>query len=993
MKTLSRRDLLKTSLLAPAAAAAQGMSPIRAAIEAAGQTTGQLPTTARRELSIPGAGRERLLLDFGWRFHFGDANDPAKDFGFGSGRTGNFQKTGNFLPAGNIAYDDGDWRSVDLPHDWAVELPFKNDPALESKGFYPLGRAYPETSVGWYRRIFELSPDDANKRITLEFDGSYRETMVVFNGFYIGRHSGGYDPFSFDVTSFANPGGKNVLLVRVDATSSDGWFYEGAGIYRHVWLVKTNPVHVKKWGTFVSAEVRPGEATLTVRTELENHGKAEQSVRVTSSILDPMGKEVAKAGTDAANIAEGGEHTWEQKIAVKQPQLWSLEERNLYTLVTEVKSGGEVVDRHATTFGIRSIRFDAANGLFLNDKSIKLKGTCNHQDHAGLGAALPDAVQYYRIRKLQEMGCNSLRTSHNPPTPELLDACDELGMLVFDETRMMSSNPEGLSQFGNLVRRDRNRPSVFMWSMGNEEGQANGAKGVLILTAMKELATQLDGSRPVSIAPTGAIGTGGLAVCDVVGYNYMDPEAEAFHKAHPDRPVIGTETVSAVGTRGIYITDHEKGYVGSYDPYTTTGRASAEGWWSFVNARPWLSGGFVWTGFDYRGEPSPNGWPNINSQYGVIDMCGFPKDSFYYYQSWWTEKQVLHLFPHWNWPGYEGKEIAVWVFSNLDKVELFLNGQSLGTKDVKKDSHVAWNVKYAPGAIEARGFKDGKLAMTTKRETTGAAAKLVMTADRREVSADGEDVAFFAVEVQDAQGRVLPTTDNLVTFKVSGNGKLVGVGNGDPTDQEPDKGASRKAFGGLCMGIVQTAKTAGTITVEAASPGLDSASVTISSKSVKLRPQAPVWERKVPEGAGITGLWRPAPGAPGATGIMAFLVGDGTTVFTLHQDGSSLTGNAEGLGGGFFGGSDAGIPIEEGKVDGQTVFFKVGNSTFSGTLKGDQLELTRTIDFSRWLSRMPKEPTGPRPAIGPPPDGTDPSFNIPTRIPSGIPVVLRRVQR
>ena len=993
MKTLSRRDLLKTSLLAPAAAAAQGMSPIRAAIQAVGETPSPLPTTARHDFSISGAGRERLLLDFGWRFHLGDANDPARDLGFGSSGTGNFQKTGNFLPAGNVAYDDGDWRSVDLPHDWAVELPFQNDPALQSKGFYPLGRTYPATSVGWYRRIFELSAADTNKRITLEFDGSYRETMVVFNGFYIGRHSGGYDPFSFDVTGFANPSGRNVLLVRVDATSSDGWFYEGAGIYRHVWLVKTNPVHVKQWGTFVTSQVRPGEAALTIRTELENHGKGEQRARVISSILDPLGKEVGKAGTDSVSIPEGGEHTWEEKIAVKQPQLWSLEERNLYTLVTEVKSGGDVVDRYSTTFGIRSIRFDAEKGFFLNDKPVKLKGTCNHQDHAGLGAALPDAVQYYRIRKLQEMGCNSLRTSHNPPTPELLDACDELGMLVFDETRMMSSNPEGLGQFANLVRRDRNRPSAFMWSMGNEEGQANGEKGLYILTAMKSLATQLDGSRPVSIAPTGAIGTSGLAVCDVVGYNYMDPEAEAFHKAHPERPVIGTETVSAVGTRGIYITDPDKGYVGSYDPYTTTGRASAEGWWSFCNARPWLSGGFVWTGFDYRGEPSPNGWPNISSQYGIIDICGFPKDSFYYYQSWWTKQQVMHLFPHWNWPGYEGKEIAVWVYSNLDKVELLLNGQSLGTKDVKKDSHLAWIVKYAPGAIEARGFKDNKLAITAKRETTGPAAKLVMTADRREVSANGEDVAFFAVQVQDAQGRVVPITDNLITFKVSSEGKLIGVGNGDPTDQESDKGTSRKAFSGLCMAIVQTTKTAGKITVEAASPGLESTSVTIASKAVTLRPQVAVWERQVPVGSGTTGLWRPAPGATGATGLLAFLVGDGTTVFTLRQDGSTLTGSVEGMGGGFFGGSDAAIPIEEGKVDGQVVSFKAGNSTFSGTLKGDQLELLRKIDFSSWLSRIPKEPTGPLPAIGPPPDGSDPSFNIPSSIPPGIPVVLRRVQR
>ena len=993
MKTLSRRDLLKTGLLAPAVAAAHGMGPIGAAIQVVGEGSGPLPTSATRKSPEPGAGRERLLLDFGWRFHFGNANDPAKDFGFGSGRAGSFQKTGNFLPAGSISFDDSDWRAVDLPHDWAVELPFENDPALASKGFYPLGRNYPATSVGWYRRVFELSAADADKRITLEFDGSYRETMVVFNGFYIGRHSGGYDPFSFDVTDFATPGGRNVLLVRVDATSSDGWFYEGAGIYRHVWLVKTNPVHVKQWGTFVSAQVRPGEAALSIRTEVNNRGQAAQSARVVSTVLDPSGKAVGKTVTALASIPEGGEQTYVQEMVVNRPLLWSLEERNLYKLVTEVRASGEAVDRYETPLGIRTVKFDAEKGFFLNGKQVKLKGTCNHQDHAGVGAALPDAVQYYRVRKLQEMGCNSYRTSHNPPTPELLDACDELGMLVFDETRMMSSNPEGLSQFGNLVRRDRNHPSVFMWSMGNEEGQANTEKGLHILTAMKAVATGYDGSRPVSIAPIRAIGAGGLAVCDVMGYNYMDPGAEAYHKAHPEKPVVGTETVSAVCTRGIYITDHEKGYVGSYDPYTTTGRASAEGWWSFCNSRPWLSGGFVWTGFDYRGEPSPNEWPNINSQYGIIDTCGFPKDAFYYYQSWWTSQPVLHLFPHWNWPGMEGKEIAVWVYSNLDKVELLLNGQSLGAKEMKKDSHLAWIVKYAPGAIEARGFKDGKLAMTAKRETTGPAVKLAMNADRREVSADGQDVAVFAVEVHDAQGRVVPIADNVVTFRVSGEGKPIGVGNGDPTDHESDKGTSRKAFSGLCMALVQSTKTAGNITVEATSAGLAPASITIAAKGGTLRPQAAVWEREAPVGSGITGLWRPAPGAGGVSGPLAFLVSDGTIVFSLRQNGNNLTGSVEGAGSGFFGGNDAPIPIVEGKLDGKSVSFKAGNSTYSGKLKGDRIELQRTTDFGSLMPRPAEEPAGSRPAIGPPPDGSDPSRNPSFRLPSGIPVVLHRVQR
>jgi beta-galactosidase len=992
MKPLSRRDVLKSSLLVPAAAAAHGMGPIGTAFQFEQGETSQLPASTANKSPNPGAGRERLLMDFGWRFHFGDANDPAKDFGFGSGRTGNFQKTGNFLPAGTLAFEDADWRDVDLPQDWAVELPFENDPALSSKGFYPLGRTYPSTSVGWYRRVFELPAADAGKRINIEFDGSYRETMVVLNGFYIGRHSGGYDPFSFDVTDFATPGSRNVLLVRVDATSSDGWFYEGAGIYRHVWLVKTHPVHVKQWGTFVPAQVRPGEAALSIRTDVNNDGKGTQNARVISTILDPSGNVVGKAAATTTSIPEGGEQTYKQQIVVKQPRLWSLEERNLYKLLTEVEAGGEIVDRYETPFGIRTVKFDPEKGLFLNGKSVKVKGTCNHQDHAGVGVAVPDAVQYYRIRKLQEMGCNSLRTSHNPPTPELLDACDELGMLVFDETRMMSSNPEGLSQFENLVRRDRNRPSVFMWSMGNEEGQSNTEKGLHILTAMKAVATEHDGSRPVSIAPIRAIGAGGLVVCDVMGYNYMDPEAEAYHKSHPEHPVIGTETVSAVGTRGIYITDPAKGYVGSYDPYTTTGRASAEGWWRFCNSRPWLSGGFVWTGFDYRGEPSPNGWPNISSQYGIIDTCGFPKDTFYYYKSWWTPQPLLHVFPHWNWPGMEEKEIAVWVYSNLDKVELFHNGKSLGAKDMKKDSHLAWTVKYAPGTIEARGFKGDKPVMTAKRETTGPAAKLVMNADRQEVSADGEDVAMFAVEVQDAQGRVVPVTDNAVTFQVSGNGKLIGVGNGDPTNHESDKGTSRKAFCGLCMAVIQSTKTGGDITVEATSPGLEPARVTIAAKAVTLRPQVAIWKREIPVGSGITGLWRPVPKTSEETGLLALLAGTGATIFSLQQNGSNLTGSVEGNGVSFVGGSDAPAPIAEGKVDGSNISFKAGNSTYTGTVKGDQIELQRSADLGFRIPEPAKE-SADRPAIGPPPDGSDPSINMSRRRAAAAPIVLHRVQQ
>lgn len=977
MKSLSRRDVLKSSLLAPAAIAARPLKGIEGAFPA-GSPDG--PISAAPIVSGRSAGRERLLLDFGWRFHFGHASDPTKDFGFGSGRSGNFQKTGNFLPAGSLAFDDSDWKPLDLPHDWAIELPFVNDPALLSKGFHPLGRSYPETSVGWYRRVFELDAADAGKRISLEFDGAYRETMVALNGFYIGRHSGGYDPFRFDVTDFVNHGGRNVLLVRVDATLSDGWFYEGAGIYRHVWLVKTHPVHVKQWGTLVRSELKPNSATLAIRTELANETPEAKDARVVSTVLDPDGREVAKGTASSVSMLPVGESVLEQQVSVSGPRLWSLEERNLYTLVSEVRFGNEVVDRYTTRFGIRSIRMDAARGLLLNGKPVKVKGTCNHQDHAGLGVALPDSVQRYRIGKLKEMGSNGLRTSHNPPTPELLDACDDLGMLVFAETRMMSSNPEGLAQFENLVRRDRNHPSVFMWSMGNEEGTANSERGVGILTAMKAVAYRHDGSRPVSIAPTGAIGTGGLAVGDVIGYNYQDPQAEAFHKAHPDRPVIGTETVSAVCTRGIYITDPNKGFVSSYDPYTTTGRASAEGWWRFCDAQDWLAGGFVWTGFDYRGEPSPNGWPNISSQYGIIDICGFPKDTFFYYQSWWTQNPVLHIFPHWNWPGYEGKKIAIWVHSNMDKVELFLNGQSLGAKEMQKNQHLAWDVVYAPGSLEARGYKDGKLALTARRETTSIPSTIVLSADRTEIAADGEDVAMVRVEVRDAKGRIVPITDNEIAFNVTGSGKLIGTGNGDPTDQAPDKGSSRKAFGGLCMGLVQSTKDAGAITVEATSRGLQPATLTIHTKTVALRPQVAVWERKIPQGSGATGFWRPDREYS-------------AEIIILSQEGGRLTGSAEGFGGSWAGGNDSPASVEDGSVDGNKVSFRVAGTAYSGTVDGDRMELTRSSQSTRRPRPNPLDLADKSLAIGPAPDGSDPSSGPTSRSNAAETFILRRVKR
>ncbi|MGA3025103.1 MAG: beta-galactosidase GalA [Bryobacteraceae bacterium] len=780
--------------------------------------------------------RERLLLDSGWRFSPGHASDPSRDFGFAGGKGETFAKSGDLFLPSDIKYDDSDWKKVDLPHDWAVELPFENDKDLYSHGCKPLGRKYPASSIGWYRRVFDIPVADAGRRIALEFDGVFRDCIVALNGHYLGRNLSGYAPFRFDVSDFLNYGDRNVLVVRVDASINEGWFYEGAGIYRHVWLTKTSPVHVAHWGTFVRAEVTGSGATVRVTTEVENEGDDERTCQVVSAVVDGEGRAVATVRSAPAPVKPWGRLGFEQEIAVGNPALWSPDAPNLYRLLTTVESPGAVVDRYETPFGIRTLRFDANDGFFLNGQRVEIKGTCNHQDHAGVGAALPDRIQYYRIERLKEMGSNALRTSHNPPTPELLDACDRLGMLVMDETRMMSSNHEGLSELERLIRRDRNHPCVVLWSLGNEEPEQGTERGARMMTSMKRLARKLDPTRPVTAAMNFAGWTGAAPLMDVRGFNYSEKGIDAYHKQLPNQPMVGSETASTVSTRGIYATDKERGYVSAYDVNFPRWAATAEKWWSVYAERPFLAGGFVWTGFDYRGEPTPYGWPCINSHFGIMDTCGFAKDNFYYYQAWWGSKPVLHLFPHWNWK--EGEEIAVWCHTNLERVELFLNGRSLGARDVMKNSHLEWTVQYEPGVIEARGYRGGQQVLTAKRETTGAPARIVLRPDRTRIAADGEDVSMVAAEIVDSQGRIVSAADNEIAFSVEGNGRLIGVGNGDPSSHESDKGNRRRAFNGLCMAIVQGSKQDGALKITASSPGLEGASVTLECAPARPRPSA-----------------------------------------------------------------------------------------------------------------------------------------------------------
>jgi beta-galactosidase len=520
-----------------------------------------------------------------------------------------------------------------------------------------------------------------------------------------------------------------------------------------------------------------------------------------------------------------------------------VEEPNLYTATVTVEAGGKTRDAERVSFGVRTVLFDAEKGFFLNGKSMKIQGTCNHQDHAGVGAALPDRLQYFRLGVLREMGCNAVRTSHNAPTPEWVEGCDRMGMMMMCETRQMSSSTEGMAQLEAMIKRYRNSPSVILWSVGNEEWllqDAMAEQGARIAATMVRRCHELDPTRVVSGAVNGTNEKGVSEAFDIVGFNYGMERPDEFHKKNPTRPLYGSETASHVGTRGVYSTDPLRNTVNAYDGVVPWG-ATAEAWWKFYATREWEAGGFAWTGFDYRGEPTPYGWPSINSQFGIVDMCGFPKDFFFYYKAWWGKEPVLHLFPHWNFAGREGEEISVWVHSNLEKVELFLNGKSLGSQKVPHLGHLEWKVKYAAGAIEARGSKGGKVVLTEKRETTGPTAAIRLTADRTVIDADGEDVAVLTVEVLDKEGRAVPTASNHIGFKVSGEGVLIGVGNGDPNCQESDKEPKRSLFNGLAQVIVQSTKTAGEIHFEAVKEGFDGPELTpcklvIQTKNVKPRP-------------------------------------------------------------------------------------------------------------------------------------------------------------
>ncbi len=780
-------------------------------------------------ISIAIQAQQKINIDDNWKFHLGHAANPEKDFNYSIVPI--FSKSGG---AANTAIDpsfsDSSWATVDIPHDWAVHLPFENASNFDvmSHGYKPVGGLFPQNSIGWYRKHFSVNKKDSNDRFSIQFDGVFRNASFWLNGFYLGTNQSGYVGITYDVTNFIKFDKENVLVARVDATQYEGWFYEGAGIYRHVWLNQSNKLHFKEDDFFVHAAVKEKDAVVTIESTIENKNYSEEKCSVYSYITNRNGDIIASTAEQQISVSENGNLSFKHELKVDGCHLWNLDDPYLYRAYVAIKMNGKIVHQISTRFGIRTLAFDANKGFFLNGEHVKIKGTCNHQDHAGVGSALPDFIQYYRIKKLKEMGSNAYRTSHNAPTPELLDACDSLGMLVMDEQRLLNSSPEYINQFERLLKRDRNHPSVFMWSIGNEEGWIQTTEhGRKIAQDFISFQKKLDPTRTCTYgADLANVFQGINQVIPVRGFNYRQYGVADYHKDHPEQLLIGSEMGSTVTTRGIYEKDSIRAYLPDQDITAPWWASKAEDWWTLAANDDYWMGGFVWTGFDYRGEPTPYQWPNINSHFGIMDVCGFPKNIYYYYKSWWRNEDVLHISPHWNWPEKKGKTIEVWVNSNAEEVELFLNGKSLGKKKMQANSHLKWNVIYEPGTLKAIGYKNGRKIKATV-ETTGQPKKLQLTADKNTITANGKDGTIVNVIVVDDKGREVPDANNNIKFNITGDAKIIGTGNGDPSSHQSDKCTpgnwERSLFNGKCQIIILSGNSKGNINITATATGLTSA--------------------------------------------------------------------------------------------------------------------------------------------------------------------------
>lgn len=780
--------------------------------------------------------RERILMDEDWQFAFGNASSPEKDFGCGTEyfnyltKAASIHNEGPYSPKFDASKWSATWKNVNLPHDWVVDLPYAPE-ASHSHGYKTVGYKYPETSVGWYRKTFTVPHEDHGKHLYLQFDGIFRDARVWVNGFYLGHEPSGYATHTYDITEYLNYGEDNLITVRADATLEEGWFYEGAGIYRHVWLNKVAPVHVAPFGTFIysTLEAPFDKALLTIETTVENSGLKGGDYRLRHILRDAEGKEVGRCEASGKALLPKERQLTTGQLQLDNPNLWSTDAPYLYTLLTEVYQEDKLVDTYTTVTGIRHVAFDADRGFFLNGRPLKLKGANMHQDHPGVGVGIPDALQIYRLKQLKSFGCNAYRSSHNPMTPEMLDACDSLGILVIEENRLVGVNEEHTRLLKRMIERDCNHPSIILWSIGNEEwGIEWEESGTRIAATMREYCHRFDPTRLVTAASSS--GPTILIPVDVAGYNYiLQNPVEQHRKDYPQRCAYGSEETTGSGTRGIYFDAYDKGHMMAYNrkpngPDSLLNCISRG--WKFYDERSYLAGIFYWTGFDYRGEPTPMTFPATGTQFGILDYCGFPKDEAWYLKSWWTDEPVLHILPHWNLQGHEGENIELWVYSNCDEVELTVNGKNLGRKTMPKNGHLSWTAIYQPGTVKAMGYKNGKKILTRNVETTGAPARISLTADRSVIRADNRDVAVFRVELQDKEKRFVPTACDDLTITVNGPVRILGVGNGDPayqTTERPTDTNTRtyqvKAFNGLAQVLLQSTGEAGeaTLTVGAGS--------------------------------------------------------------------------------------------------------------------------------------------------------------------------------
>jgi beta-galactosidase len=802
------------------------------------------------EESTASTARTRETFDFDWRFMRGDLS-------------------GAEFPG----FADASWTAVDLPHDWSIEGPYsETEPVSGPGGYLPTG-------VGWYRKGFIVPTSDRGRVVTLEFDGVYQNSEVWINGHSLGVRPNGFVPFAYEITPWLRFDAENIVAVRVDnSRQTNCRWYSGSGIYRHTWLLKTAPLRIGYWGTFVSSpQVTADGATVCVETTVTNGLDHSTSCSLATTLLDAHGNGVA-AQEASHSIAAGATFRFAQVLPVTSPKLWSVDDPYLYTLRSRLRQGGRVVDVCDTPTGIRSAGFDVDRGFLLNGEQVKLRGACLHPEGGCVGAAVPERVWERRLTELRAMGCNAIRTSHNPFAAEFLDLCDRMGFLVmneaFDEWRV----PKGQIQNGyhlyfdewherdlkNFIHRDRNHPSVVLWSAGNEVPDQSAPDGAETLRGLLAIFHAQDPTRPVTVAcdqiasepVTNRVRPEFLAELDIVGYNYADrwrERADLYYSidraAFPKRRFIGTESVAIGGIRGEYrdLVAQRGDTAVPWFLHPSNLRIDAEQLWQFVDLHDYVAGDFLWTGIDYLGESR---WPMKGAPSGALDTCGFRKDSFYFYQSQWTEQPMLHLFPHWNWKGSEGAVIPVVCYTNCETVELFLNGRSLGVKGYEfprlgmedrygnyprrarvlrttADLHLSWDVPWEAGTLRAVGTWDGKVAAVKEVSTTGEAGVIALSADRTDLVADRRDIAHLTVALQDAQGQIVPTADNEVTFALEGPGRLIGVDNGDPFSHASYKAPNRRVFHGLCLAIVQSTTQAGQVRITASSPGLQPASVVL----------------------------------------------------------------------------------------------------------------------------------------------------------------------